>query len=432
MICHPGSVQAKGDCTMNRTQQFITQAETFGAHHYHPLPVVIERGEGCWLYDVEGRRYMDMLSAYSAVSFGHCHPRIIAAAQRQMARLTLTSRAFHTDQQGPLEETLATLAGMSRVLLMNSGAEAVETAIKIARKWGYRVKGVPRDNAEIIVCQNNFHGRTTTIISFSTEALYRHDFGPLTPGFKVVPFGDAAALEAAITPDTVAFLVEPIQGEGGVIIPPDNYLRDVRAICDRHEVLLMLDEIQVGLGRTGKLFCFQHYGIEPDALILGKALGGGVFPISAVLSRDGVLSLFKPGEHGSTFGANPLACAIAREALQVLEDENLAARADEMGAYLMQQVAALDSPYVQEIRGKGLLIGVQVKPGLGGARPFCEKLMQEGLLCKETHEDVIRFAPPLVITRDEIDWAMERVRRVLAASLVEVTPGTMQSGWNER
>lgn len=398
---------------MSKTRQFIEQTERYDAQHYHPLPVVIELAAGCWMTDVEGRRYLDMLSAYSAVSFGHRHPRIIAAAQRQMERVTLVSRAFHTDQLVPLTEDLTRLAGMSRVLMMNTGAEAVETAIKAARKWGYRSKGVPRYEAEIIVCESNFHGRTTTVISFSTEALYKHDFGPLTPGFKVIPFGDAAALEAAITPNTVAFLVEPIQGEGGVIVPPDDYLAQVRAICDRHNILLMLDEIQVGLGRTGKTFCYEHYDIKPDVLILGKALGGGVFPVSAVLTRDGILSLFTPGEHGSTFGANPLACAIAREALDVLQDEDLAARAQAMGDYFMERLRELNSPYVQAIRGKGLLIGVQVMPGLGGARPFCEQLMTLGLLCKETHEDVIRFAPPLVITREEIDWALERIAQVL-------------------
>lgn len=397
----------------NKTQQLIDKTQQYGAHHYNPLPVVLEYGEGCWLTDVEGKRYMDMLSAYSAVSFGHRHPRIHAAAVRQMERVTLTSRAFHTDQFGPLVEELTRLAGMDRALLMNSGAEGVETAVKLARKWGYRVKQVPRYEAEIIVCQNNFHGRTTTVISFSTEEHYKHDFGPLTPGFKAVPFGDAAALEAAITPNTVAFLVEPIQGEGGVIVPPAGYLRQVREICDRHQVLLMTDEIQVGLGRTGKTFCYEHDDIQPDVLILGKALGGGLYPVSAVLTKDAILGLLTYGEHGSTFGANPLACAIAREAIHVLQEEGLVERAHEMGEYFMEQLAELNSPYVEEVRGKGLLIGVKLKAEVGGARPFCEQLMAEGLLCKETHFDVIRFAPPLVISKEEIGWALERVRKVL-------------------
>ena len=409
---------------MNKTQQLIDQAQQYGAHHYNPLPVVLEYGEGCWLTDVEGKRYMDMLSAYSAVSFGHRHPRIHAAALRQMERVTLTSRAFHTDQFGPLVKALTELAGMDRALLMNSGAEGVETAVKLARKWGYRVKKVPRNEAEIIVCQNNFHGRTTTVISFSTEEHYKRDFGPLTPGFKAVPFGDAAALEAAITPNTVAFLVEPIQGEGGVIVPSEGYLKQVREICDRHNVLLMTDEIQVGLGRTGKNFCFQHDGIQPDVLILGKALGGGMYPVSAVLTKDDILGLLTYGEHGSTFGANPLACAIASEAINVLKEERLAERAQEMGEYFMEQLAELNSPYVEDVRGKGLLIGVKLKSELGGARPFCEKLMAEGLLCKETHVDVIRFAPPLVISKEEIDWALERVRKVLVPVNQADTVGT--------
>ena len=401
---------------MSATQKYIKQTETFGTNHYNPLPVVIERAEGCWMIDVEGKRYLDMLSAYSAVSFGHRHPRIIEAAKRQMDRVTLTSRAFHTDQLGPLAEALTRFTGMSRALFMNSGAEAVETAVKLARKWGYRVKGVPRYEAEIIVCQDNFHGRTTTVISFSTEEHYKHDFGPLTPGFKAIPFGDAEALEAAITPNTVAFLVEPIQGEGGINVPPDDYLPKVREICVRHNVLLMADEIQVGLGRTGKNFCYEHYDIVPDVLILGKALGGGIFPVSAVATRDGILSLLTPGEHGSTFGANPLGCAIALEALNVLEEEQLTQRANEMGEYLMERLWEINSPYIKEVRGKGLLVGLQLKPEVGGARPFCEKLMEEGLLCKETHVDIIRFAPPLTISKEEIDWAVERVEKVLMPS----------------
>jgi len=400
---------------MTLSQQFIDQTDRHGANNYHPLPIVTETAEGCWITDVEGRRYLDMLSAYSAVSHGHRHPRIIAAAHKQLDRLTLTSRAFYNDELAYLSEELTALCGMDKSLFMNSGAEGVETAVKVARKWGYCTKNVPRYEAEIIVCEGNFHGRTTTAISFSSEEHYKHDFGPLTPGFRFVPFGDAAALEAAITPNTIGFLVEPIQGEGGVIVPPDGYLKQVREICDRHNVLLMLDEIQVGLGRTGKMLAYQHENIQPDLLILGKALGGGVYPVSAVLSKAPILGLLTPGEHGSTFGGNPLACAIAREALCVLQDENLPQCAAEMGAYLMDGLRAIDSPLVKEVRGKGLLVGVQLKPGLGGARPYCEKLMDEGVLCKETHEDVIRFAPPLVINREEIDWALERVAKVLKA-----------------
>lgn len=395
------------------TQQIIEQTNRYGAHHYNPLPVVITEAEGVWVTDVEGKRYMDMLSAYSALSHGHRHPRLIAAAKHQLDRVTLTSRAFHNDQLAPLLEKLTTVCGMDKALMMNSGAEAVETAIKLVRKWGYRVKEVPRYEAEIIVCQNNFHGRTTTVVSFSTEELYKHDFGPLTPGFRAVPFGDADALEAAITPNTVGFLVEPIQGEGGVVVPPEGYLKRAREICDRHQVLLLADEIQTGLGRTGKMFCSQHDGIMPDILILGKALGGGVYPVSSVVTKEPLLGLFEPGEHGSTFGANPLACAVAREALAVLEDEHLVDRAAELGAYFMDRLRAMNSPYVQEVRGRGLLIGVQLKPEYGSARTFCMKLMDLGVLCKETHDTVIRFAPPLVITRDEIDWALERVARVL-------------------
>lgn len=400
---------------MTLSQHLIEQTEQYSANIYHPLPIVLETGEGCWLTDVEGNRYLDMLSAYSAVSHGHRHPRIIAAAHRQLDRLTLTSRAFYNDEMAHFSRELAELCCMDKVLPMNSGAEAVETAIKVARKWGYRVKNVPRYHAEILVCKNNFHGRTTSIVSFSSEHHYKHDFGPHTPGFREVPFGDAAALEAAITPNTVAFLVEPIQGEGGVIVPPEGYLRQAREICNRHNVLLIFDEIQVGLGRTGKMFCWQHENARPDILVLGKALGGGVYPVSAVVSSTAVLGIMTRGEHGSTFGGNPLAAAVAREAICVLKDERLPERAAEMGSYLIDGLRRIDSPYVQDVRGKGLLIGVQVKPGVGGARPFCEQLMRQGILCKETHEDVIRFAPPLVISREEIGWALERVEAVLTA-----------------
>jgi ornithine--oxo-acid transaminase len=398
---------------MSLTQFLIDQTDQYGANIYHPLPIVLEQGEGCWVTDVDGNRYLDMLSAYSAVSHGHRHPRIIAAAHRQLDRLTLTSRAFYNDQLAHFNRELAELCGMDKILPMNSGAEGVETAIKVARKWGYRAKGVEHNTAEILVCRNNFHGRTTSIVGFSSEQHYKHDFGPYTPGFREIPFGDAAALEAAIRPNTVAFLVEPIQGEGGVIVPPAGYLRQVRAICDRHNILLIADEIQVGLGRTGRMFAWQHDDAQPDILVLGKALGGGVYPVSAIVTRHDILSLMGPGEHGSTWGGNPLAAAIAREALCVLQEERLPERAAQMGAYLMDGLRQIDSPYVEEVRGKGLLVGVQVKAGIGGARPFCEQLMRKGLLCKETHEDVIRFAPPLVIARDEIDWALERVARVL-------------------
>ncbi|MAS34415.1 MAG: ornithine--oxo-acid transaminase [Anaerolineaceae bacterium] len=400
---------------MTISEQIIAQTEQYGAQHYKPLPVVIAEAEGVWVTDVEGQRYIDMLSGYSAVSHGHRHPRLLEAAKRQMDRVTLTARAFHNDQVGPLLQQLSEFCGMDKALLMNTGAEAVETAVKLARKWGYRVKGVPHDQAEIIVCDGNFHGRTTTVISFSSEELYKHDFGPLTPGFRFVPFGDVAALEAAITPNTVGFLVEPIQGEGGINVPPDGYLAAVRDICNRHKVLLLLDEIQVGLGRTGKRFCYQHDGIEPDILILGKALGGGIFPVSAIATKADLLGLFVPGEHGSTFGANPLACAIASEALHVIEDEQLAERSAEMGAYLLHRLQSIESPFVKEVRGKGLLIGVELKPELGGARPFCLRLLANGVLCKESHEHVIRFAPPLVVNREELDWALERIEAVLMA-----------------
>lgn len=392
---------------------FIDLEDRYGAHNYHPLDVVIEEAEGVWLTDVDGRRYLDCLSAYSAVNQGHGHPRIRQALIDQAHRVTLTSRAFRNDKLGLLYQKLHEMTGYARVLPMNSGAEAVETAVKAARKWGYQVKGVAPDRAEIIVCGGNFHGRTTTVISFSTEPAYRVDFGPFTPGFKAIPYGDAAALEAAITPDTVAFLVEPIQGEAGVIVPPEGYLRQARAICDRHNVLLMTDEIQTGLGRTGALFASDHEGVRPDVMIIGKALSGGFYPVSAVLSDDEVLGVFRPGDHGSTFGGNPLGAAVALEALAVLEDEGMIENAAVLGEYFQEQLAEIASPHIREVRGKGLLIGVELKPEAGGARRFCEALQDEGILCKETHQHVIRFAPPLVITREEIDWALERIRPVL-------------------
>ncbi len=398
---------------MATTRELVTLTEAYSAHNYHPLPVVIARAQGVWVTDVEGRRYMDMLSAYSAMSHGHSHPELIATLVEQAARVAVTSRAFHNDQLGPFARELCELCGMDLMLPMNTGAEAVETAIKAARKWGYRVKGVPRYDAEIIVCENNFHGRTTTVVSFSTETLYREDFGPFTPGFKVVPYGDLDALEAAVTPNTVAFLVEPIQGEAGVVVPPEGYLRKVRALCDQHQVLLVVDEIQTGLGRTGKMFAFQHEDVVVDMMTLGKALGGGLLPVSAVVGRSEVLGLFTPGEHGSTFGGNPLACAVGRKAIEILVRDDLPGRAAELGDYFMTRLRAIDSPHVDHVRGKGLLIGVVLKPSAGGARRFCEALMDEGVLCKETHENVIRFAPPLVVTREEIDLAVAKAAKVL-------------------
>jgi ornithine--oxo-acid transaminase len=386
--------------------------EQYGAHNYHPLDVVIERGEGVWVYDVEGRKYLDCLAAYSAVNQGHCHPRIMEAVVEQVKRVTLTSRAFRNDQLPLLYKLLHDLTGYDMSLPMNSGAEAVETAVKAARKWAYTVKGIPKDTAEIIVCANNFHGRTTTIVSFSTDEQYRDGFGPLTPGFVVIPFGDAAALEAAITPHTAAFLVEPIQGEAGIIIPPEGFLTKAAALCKANNVLFICDEIQAGLGRTGKLFAHQWENVRPDMVIIAKALSGGYYPISAVLADKAVLGVFKPGDHGSTFGGNPLACAVARAALQVLLDEKLVERSAELGEYLLSQLRTIESPIVKEIRGRGLWIGVELTVA---ARPYCERLMQEGMLCKETHDHVIRLAPPLVITREEIDWAVERLKKVLAA-----------------
>jgi len=395
---------------MTRTTELIALEETYGAHNYHPLDVVIERAEGVWVYDVDGNRYLDCLASYSAVNQGHCHPKILAAMVEQAHKVTLTSRAFRNDQLPLLYKELHELTGYDMALPMNSGAEAVETAVKAARKWGYKVKGIPDGKAEIIVCANNFHGRTTTIISFSTDEGYRDGFGPFTPGFKVIPFGDAAALKAAITPNTCAFLVEPIQGEAGIIIPPAGFLKLAADICREHNVLLIADEIQAGLGRTGKLFAFEHEGVRPDAVIIGKALSGGFYPVSAVLASKEVLGVFEPGQHGSTFGGNPLACAVARVALRVLGEEKLIERSAELGAYFLEKLQALRSPHVKEIRGKGLWIGIELnKP----ARPFCEALKELGILCKETHDVVIRIAPPLVITRDEIDWAVERIAKVL-------------------
>ncbi|MCX6545373.1 MAG: ornithine--oxo-acid transaminase [Acidobacteria bacterium] len=396
--------------TTARSQAFIDVEEQYGAHNYHPLDVVIERAEGVWVYDVDGKRYLDCLAAYSAVNQGHCHPRIMQAMLEQAKRVTLTSRAFRNDQLPLLFKELHDLTGMDMSLPMNSGAEAVETALKAARKWGYTVKGIPAGKAEIITCQGNFHGRTISIISFSTEAQYKESFGPLTPGFVTVPYGDAAALEAAITPNTAAFLVEPIQGESGIVLPPAGFLKKAADLCKRHNVLLIADEIQSGLGRTGKLFAHQWEEIEPDMVIIAKALSGGFYPISAVLSRREVLGVFKPGDHGSTFGGNPLACAVARAAIRVLVDEKLVERSAELGAYFLGKLHTLKSPIIKEVRGRGLWIGVELTVA---ARPYCERLMEEGMLCKETHDHVIRLAPPLVITREEIDWAFDRLKKVI-------------------
>ncbi len=392
------------------SQYFIDLDDTYGAHNYHPLNVVVERAEGVWVYDVEGRKYLDCLSAYSAVNQGHCHPKIMHTMMEQMHKVTLTSRAFRNEQMGPFLKEVCDLTGYEMVLPMNTGAEAVETAIKAARKWGYRVKGVPHDQAEIIVCANNFHGRTTTIIGFSTEAQYKEEFGPFTPGFKVVPYGDATALAEAITPNTVAFMLEPIQGEGGVRIPPAGYLRETAELCRQQNVLYVADEIQSGLGRTGKLFACDHENVRPDMVIIGKALSGGFYPVSAVLSDKEILGLFRPGDHGSTFGGNPLGAAVARTALRVLTEEHLIENSAEMGDYFKGGLARIESPHIKEVRGKGLFIGVELHTP---ARRFCEALQARGLLCKETHENVIRFAPPLVITQTEIDWALDHIEPVL-------------------
>lgn len=396
------------------TQEYIELENQYGAHNYHPLDIVISRAEGIWVYDVDGRKYLDFLSAYSAVNQGHCHPRIYRALADQAQKVTLTSRAFRNDQLGLFCKELAELCDMEMVLPMNSGAEAVETAIKAARKWGYTRKGVARDKAEIIVCSNNFHGRTTTIVGFSTEEQYRNGFGPFTPGFVIIPYGHIEALKDAINENTVAFLVEPIQGEGGIIIPPEGFLTEARKVCHEHNVLFILDEIQTGLGRTGRLFAYQHEAdAKPDMIIVGKALSGGFYPVSAVVSSRDILGVFHPGDHGSTFGGNPLACAVAREALKVIVEEKLAERSAELGHYFMQRLRTLQSKHVKEIRGRGLFIGVELHPEAGGARRFCEALKDEGLLCKETHEHVIRFAPPLVIGKEDIDWAFDKIKAVL-------------------
>lgn len=395
------------------TKDFIAMEEQYGAHNYHPLDVVIEKAEGVWVHDVEGKKYLDCLSAYSAVNQGHVHPAILKTLVEQAGKVTLTSRAFRNDQLPLLYKELSEMTGYEMSLPMNSGAEAVETAVKLARKWAYRVKGVPRHQAEIIVAAGNFHGRTVTIVSFSTEPLYRDDFGPFTPGFITVKYGDAEAIEKAITPNTAAVMLEPIQGEAGVIIPPAGYLKAVAEICKKNNVLFIADEIQTGLARTGKLFACQHEDVHPDVTIIGKALAGGFYPISAVLADKPVMGLFQAGEHGSTFGGNPLAAAVARAALKVIREEKLAQRAAELGEYFVEQLSEIPSPHIKEVRGRGLLIGVELKPEAGGARRFCEQLKARGILAKETHDNVIRFAPPLVIEKDTIDWALPHIREVL-------------------
>lgn len=393
-----------------RTQELVELENQYGAHNYHPLDVVIERAEGVWVYDVDGKRYLDCLAAYSAVNQGHCHPKILATLHEQAAKVTLTSRAFRNEQLPLLYKDLHELTGFEMALPMNSGAEAVETAVKTARKWGYKVKGVPEDQAEIIVCAGNFHGRTITIVSFSSDEQYRDGFGPFTPGFKIIPYGDVQALRDAITPKTCAFLVEPIQGEAGILIPQEGFLREAAEICRANRVLLMTDEIQSGLGRTGKLFAYMHEGITPDVLIVGKALAGGFYPVSAMLTSREIMSVYKPGDHGSTFGGNPLGCAIARTALRVLIEEKMVERSAELGAYFLKQLQALRSPAIKEVRGRGLWLGIELH---SLARPYCEALKEEGILCKETHGHVIRLAPPLIITREEIDWACERIEKVI-------------------
>jgi ornithine--oxo-acid transaminase len=399
-----------------RTDAALAEANHYSATNYKPLPVVLEWGEGVWVRDVEGRRYLDMLAAYSALNQGHRHPRIMQALSEQAGRITLTSRAFHNDQMGPFLRVLCEATGFERALPMNTGAEAVETAIKMVRKWGYQVKGVPEGQAEIVVCEGNFSGRTTTIVGFSSEPQYQEGFGPFTPGFKIVPYGDLEALAAAITPNTVGFLVEPIQGEGGVIVPPPGYLAGAWELCRDRGVAFMADEIQTGLGRTGRLFCTDWEGVRPDVLIVGKALGGGVYPVSAVLADQSFMGVFRPGDHGSTFGGNPLGAAVGLASLRVVLDEDLARRSDELGRRFMQALRDIGSSHVREVRGKGLMIGVEIRAESGPARPFCEALMAEGILAKETHHQVIRFAPPLVIDQETLDWALLRIEKVLLTS----------------
>jgi ornithine--oxo-acid transaminase len=396
------------------TAEAIALVERYSAHNYHPLPVVVSSAEGAWVTDVEGKRYLDMLAAYSALNFGHRHPALVKAACDQMQKLTLTSRAFHNDQFGPFAEELADLCGMEMTLPMNTGAEGVETAVKTARKWGYEVKGVAEGRAKIITCSGNFHGRTTTIVSFSTDPSARNGFGPFTPGFVTVPYGDAEALAAAFDEDVVAFLVEPIQGEAGVIVPPEGYLRAARELCTQNHALLIADEIQSGLGRTGPTFACEHEGVVPDIYILGKALGGGIMPLSAVVSRRDVLGVFKPGQHGSTFGGNPLACAIGREVIRILKTGEYQERSKILGDHLLKSLREAGLPAVVEVRGRGLWAGIEIRPEVGPARGHCETLLGRGILVKDTHDTTIRLAPPLVVSKEDIDWALERIVGVLA------------------
>jgi ornithine--oxo-acid transaminase len=393
-----------------KTRQYIQLEEQYGAHNYHPLDVVIRNAKGVWVYDVEGRKYLDCLAAYSAVNQGHCHPKILAAFVRQAKRVTLTSRAFRNDQLPLLYKALHDMTGYEMSLPMNSGAEAVETAIKAARKWGYKVKGIPEDRAEIVCCSDNFHGRTTTIVSFSTDAQYRDGFGPFTPGFRIVRYGDIEDLKRAITPNTAAFLVEPIQGESGIVAPPEGYLHAAAELCRENNVLLVVDEIQSGLGRTGKLFAFEHENVRPDLVIIGKALAGGFYPVSAVLGSGEILGVFRPGDHGSTFGGNPLAAATAIAALKVIRTEKLAQRSKTLGDYFKKQLEAIRNPHIRLVRGRGLWIGLVLDTK---ARPYCEALMKRGVLCKETHENVIRFAPPLVIKKSEVQWVCKQIAAVM-------------------
>jgi len=397
---------------MTSSAKIIEQTDKYGAKNYHPLPIVISKAEGVWVEDPEGNKYMDMLSAYSAVNQGHRHPKIIDALKAQADRVTLTSRAFHNDQLGPWYEKICKVTNKNMALPMNTGAEAVETAIKAARRWGYFKKGIEENKAEIIACEGNFHGRTMTAVSLSSDEEYKRGFGPMLPGIKLIPYGDIEALQRAITPNTAAFLIEPIQGEAGIVLPPEGFLKAAYELCKENEVLFIADEIQAGLGRTGKMFACEWEGFEPDMYILGKALGGGVFPISCVVANDDILGVFNPGSHGSTFGGNPLACAVSIASLEVLEEEKLAERSLELGGYFISRLKEIKNPMIKEVRGRGLFIGVELTEA---ARPYCEKLKEEGLLCKETHDNVIRFAPPLVITKEQLDWALERIQKVLSA-----------------
>ncbi|AIK96138.1 ornithine--oxo-acid aminotransferase [Candidatus Paracaedibacter acanthamoebae] len=401
---------------MMESQDYMDLEDRWGAHNYHPLPVVLCRGEGVWLWDVTGKKYLDMMSAYSAVSHGHSHPRLVSTMIDQVNRLAMCSRAYHNDVMPRFLETVCKMTGMDRMLPMNTGAEAVETAIKAVRRWGYQVKGIPTDQAEIIVTSQNFHGRTIGIISFSSDKDYQKGFGPFLAGFKSVPFGDAIALEKAITPNTCAVLTEPIQGEAGIVMPPKGWLKQVSAICKKNNVMLVVDEVQSGLGRTGKILACEHEDVSPDAVILGKALGGGLFPVSGVAGKRHLMDVFNPGSHGSTFGGNPLGAAIAIKALELLEEDQLCERSQEMGAYLTKQLQSIDSKMVKDIRGIGLWIGLEINPKIAAARQICEKLAKLGVLSKETHETVVRLAPPLVITKEEIDWGINRIRQVLTES----------------